>query len=175
MKTKFKFILSFFIILTAFADLQAQYGYGGGGYGYGRGMGGRGMGGRGMRNSGIPQAETPVEEPKPKTAEEIVDGEMPSIAEALGLDEFETAIMSSILKKYVQERIEARILELPPEKMREVYTKITERQDEELKAGLPLEKYEAFVKMQKEGVSQTIRNQKKEDKKRKKKKKKNKD
>jgi len=180
MKTKLKYLATLFVILTFFVEAQAQfggggYGYGGGGYGYG-GYGGRGLYGRGR--SSIPQAgPTSTEAPKPKTAAEIVDGEMPSIVEALELDEFETAVLSSVLKKYVQERIEARILELPPDKMREVYTKITERQDEELKAGLPLEKYEAFVQMQKEGVAQTIRNQKKLEKeaqKKKKKKKKNK-
>lgn len=172
MKTKIKYLIAFFIVLLAGAEMQAQYGYGygGGGYGYGRGYG-RGFG---RSRSAIPQAQTQPEAPKPKTAAEIVDGEMPSIVEALGLDEFETAILTSVLKKYVQERIEAQILELPPEKMREVYAKITERQDEELKAGLPLEKYEAFVQLQKDGVAKTLKEHKKEDKKRKKKKKKSK-
>jgi hypothetical protein len=176
MKAQFKYLVALFLVLTVFAEVQGQFGYGQGGYGYGGGGYGYGGYGRGLgRGRGIPQAETPAEPPKPKTAEEIVDGEMPSIVEALGLDEFETAILSSVLKKYVQERIEARILELPPQKMKEVYTKITERQDAELKAGLPLEKYEAFVKMQKEGVAQTIRNQKKAEKKRNQKKKKTKE
>ena len=46
--------------------------------------------------------------------------------------------------------------------MREFYQKITKRQDEELKAGLPLEKYEAFVELQKNGVAKTIKKKKKE-------------
>ena len=163
MKTNIKYFIALFTILLMGSELQAQYGYG---------YGGRGGYGYGRQRSAIPQAQETQKEPEPKTAEQLVDGEMPGIAEALKLDAFETAIMSSVLKKYVQERIEARILELPPEKMREVYEKITARQDEELRAGLPLEKYEAFVKMQKEGVAKTIKNQKKEEKKKKKKKKK---
>ena len=129
--------------------------------------------GRGYGSS-IPQAQAPVEEPKPKTAAEIVDGEMPAIAETLGLDEFEKAVLSTTLKKYVQERIELQILELPKDKMREAYEKITVRQDEELKAGLPLEKYEAFVQMQKDGVAKVQKEMKKEEKRKKKGKKKKK-
>ena len=53
--------------------------------------------------------------------------------------------------------------------MREVYDKITQRQDEELKASLPLEKYEAFVELQKNGVDKTIKKNKKEKKKQRKK------
>ena len=132
------------------------------------GFGGRGAYGYGRQRSASPQAnETPKKE-EPKTADELVDDEMPAIAEALELNDFEVAVLSSVLKKYVQERIEAQILKLPPEKMREVYGKITERQDEELKAGLPLEKYEAFVELQKNGVAKTIKNNKKKKKKRKK-------
>lgn len=177
MKTNIKLLLAFFIVLLGMGEMQAQFGQGFGGYGYGgmNGMNGRGRGlGRGY-GSAIPQAQTPVEAPKPKTAAEMVEGEMPAIAETLGLDEFETAVMSTTLKKYVQERIELQILKLPADKMREAYEKITLRQDEDLKAGLPLEKYEAFVRMQKEGVAKMQKEQKKAEKKKKKKKKKSKD
>ncbi len=176
MKTNVRYLIVLFIVLLSAPEIQAQYGYGGGGYGYGGGGYGRGRGGYGYgrQRSAIPQAGPTQSAPEPKTAEQIVDAEMPSIIEALGLDEFETAILSSTLKKYVQERIEAQILELPPEKMREVYEKITERQDEELKAGLPLEKYEAFVQLQKDGVAKTVKNKKKEKKRKKKKNKKKK-
>ena len=170
MKT-INYLIVFFFVILSMPELQAQYGYGRGGYGYGNGYGngyGRG-GGYGRQRSAIPQAGPTESKPEPKTAEQIVDAEMPSIVEALGLDVFETAILSSTLKKYVQERIEAQILKLPPEKMREFYTKITERQDEELKAGLPLEKYEAFVQLQKDGVAKTVKNKKKEKKRKKKK------
>lgn len=154
------FIMALF--LFAGAEAYSQYGYGYGGYGYGRGYG------YGSQRSGIPQAQETPKKEEPKTAEEIVDGEMPSIIEALQLNDFESAVLSSVLKKYVQERIEAQILKLPPEKMREVYENITLRQDEELKAGLPLEKYEAFVELQKNGVAKTIKNNKKQKKKKKK-------
>ncbi|MFS4455729.1 hypothetical protein [Maribacter sp. 2304DJ31-5] len=159
--------LKFLPLLLLFfmgSECFAQYGYGRGGYGYGRGGYGYGR----QRNP-IPQAQAEPKAPEPKTAEQIVDAEMPSITEALGLNEFETAILSSVLKKYVQERIEAQILKLPPDKMRELYESITKRQDEELKAGLPLEKYEAFVALQKNGVSKTIKQKKKAKKKKRKK------
>jgi len=173
MKINKTYLVALFSLLLTGVELQAQYGYGGGGYGYGGGgygYGGRGNYGRGR--SSIPQAQEPQKEPENLTAEEIVDNEMPSIAAALELNEFETAVLSSVLKKYVQERIEMQILKLTPDKMREKMEKITERQDEELKAGLPIEKYEAFVELQKNGVAKTNKEKKKKEKKQKKKKKK---
>ena len=151
-----KFLILLSILFTS-SEIYAQYGYGGGGYGYGRGGYGYGR-----QRSSIPQAQETPKEPEPKTAEQLVDDEMPSITKALELNDFEQAVLSSVLKKYVQERIEAQILKLPPEKMREVYENITKRQDEELKAGLPLEKYEAFVALQKEGVAKTLKKKKKQ-------------
>jgi hypothetical protein len=70
----------------------------------------------------------------------------------------------------VQKRIEMQILELSPEQMREGMEKITQAQDEELKAGLPPEKYEAFVEMQKKGLQKTKKEKKKERKRKQKKK-----
>jgi len=173
MKTHMKHLIVLFIFLLGVSEIQAQYGYGGGGYGYG-GYGGRGAYGRGR--SAIPQAgPTESKEPEAKTAAQIVDAEMPAITETLGLDEFEKAVLSTTLKKYVQERIELQILKLPADKMKEAYLKITEKQDADLKAGLPLEKYEAFVQMQKEGVAKMQKEMKKEEKRKKKKKKKSKE
>lgn len=172
MKTNIKHLIALFIILLIASEIQAQYGNGGygrggGGYGYG----GRGGGGYGRQRSTIPQAQAPPKEEAPKTAAQIVDAEMPSIVASLGLDPFEEAILSTTLKKYVQERIELQILKLPNDKMREAYEKITEKQDEELKAGLPIEKYDAFVALQKSGLSKAKKDFKKKEKKRKKKKK----
>jgi hypothetical protein len=158
--------IRFFIILSILlgsSEIYAQYGYGGGGYG------GRGNYGYGRQRSSIPQVQETQKEPEPKTAEQLVDGEMPKITEALGLNDFEQAVLSSVLKKYVQERIEAQILKLPPEKMLEVYENITKRQDEELKSGLPIDKYDAFVAMQKEGVAKTLKKSKKKKKEKRKK------
>ncbi|WP_047245681.1 hypothetical protein [Maribacter thermophilus] len=149
------------LLLFAGSEIYGQYGYGG--YGYGRGGYGYGR-----QRTGIPQAQETPKEEEPKTAEEIVDAEMPSITEALQLNDFESAVLSSVLKKYVQERIEAQILKLPPEKMREVYENITKKQDEELRAGLPADKYEAFVELQKNGVAKTLKKKKKQKKKQKK-------
>ena len=166
MKINSTFFIVLFTLLLAGVELQAQYGYGNGygGYGYG----GRGTGyGRGR--TAIPQAQTPQKEPEPLTADEIVDNEMPEIASALELNDFETAVLSSILKKYVQERIEMQILDA--DQMRDQMDKIPQRQTEELKAGLPLEKYEAFVELQKKGVSKTKKEKKKKEKRQKKKKK----
>ena len=165
MKINKTYWVALFALLLTGVELQAQYGYGGGGYGYG----GRGTYGRGR--SSIPQAQEPQKEPENLTAEEIVDKEMPAIAGALELNEFETAVLSSVLKKYVQERIEMQILKLSPDKMREKMEEITARQDEELKAGLPLEKYEAFVELQKNGVAKTNKEKKKKEKRKKKKRK----
>lgn len=176
MKFNKAFFLVLFTILLTGVEIQAQYGYGGyggGGYGYGGyGGGGYGRGGYGRGRNTIPQVQEPQKEPENLTAAEIVENEMPSIAEALELNEFEKAVLSSVLKKYLQERIEMQILKLTPEKIREKMDEITERQDEELKAGLPLEKYEAFVEMQKKGVAKTAKEKKKRNKKSKKKKKK---
>jgi hypothetical protein len=140
----------FLVLLIAFFCSQAHAQFGR------QGM----MNGR-QRNA-IPQPEIAPEKEQPKTAAEMVDAEMPSITEALELNDFETAVVSSILKKYVQERIEAQILQLPPDKMKEVFESINKRQDEELKAGLPPEKYEAFAALQQNGVSKTLKEKKKE-------------
>lgn len=168
MKINRIFLVVLFSIMAGI-EVQAQYGYGNGYGGYGYGNRGSGYG-RGR--TAIPQAETPQKEPEPLTADQIVDNEMPEIASALELNDFETAVLSSILKKYVQERIEMQILKLEPDQMREQMEKITLRQTEELKAGLPLEKYEAFVELQKNGVAKTKKEKKKKEKRQKKKKKK---
>ncbi|MDV7140510.1 hypothetical protein R3X28_16575 [Maribacter sp. TH_r10] len=170
MKFNSAFFLVLFILLLSGIELHAQYGYGNG-YGYG----GYNRGSYGRSRSSIPQVQTPEKEPEPLTADQIVENEMPAIASALELNEFETAVLSSILKKYVQERIEMQILKLEPDQMRAQMEKITERQTEELKAGLPLEKYEAFVELQKKGVAKTNKEKKKKKKKEKKKKKSDKD
>ena len=134
MKIKGTHLIVLFIVLLAGSELQAQYGrgygYGGGGYGYGSGYGY----GYGRQRSAIPRVQETPKEPEPKTAEQIVDQEMPGIAEALELNEFEEAVLSSTLKKYVQKRIEMQILELSPEQMREGMEKITEAQDERAKS-----------------------------------------
>ena len=167
MKIYKTYLIALFTLLLGAVEIQAQYGYGSGygygGYGYGYGRGSQ----LGRGRSSIPQAQTPQKEPEKLTADEIVDREMPAIAEAIELNEFETAVLGSVLKKYVQERIEMQILKLTPDKMREGMEKITERQTEELKAGLPLEKYEAFVELQKNGVAKTNKERKKKEKKKK--------
>ena len=122
--------------------------------------------GRAQRTA-IPQAQTPPEEPKPKTADELVDEQMPKIIESLELDPFEQAVVRSTLVKYVQKRLELQILKLEPKKMKEEFDKLAELQNEELRAGLPEEKYQAYLELQ-ENRFQTKR-------KKKKKKKKNKD
>lgn len=166
MKTNTKFLIIAFIMMLAGAELKAQYGYGRG-YGYGSGYGY----GYGRQRSAIPQAQVETKEPEPKTAGQIVDDEMPAIAEAIDLNEFEVAVMSSILKKYIQKRIELQILKLEPDKMREALEKITEAQTEELKSGLSVETYEAFVELQQKGLTKAKKENKREKRKKKKKKK----
>ncbi|MBT8301736.1 MAG: hypothetical protein KJO63_10410, partial [Maribacter sp.] len=100
MKISKTYLVALFALLLTGVELQAQYGYGGNGYGYGS------RGSYGRARTAIPQAQEPEKEPENLTADEIVDNEMPAIAAALELNEFETAVLSSVLKKYVQERIE---------------------------------------------------------------------
>jgi hypothetical protein len=45
--------------------------------------------------------------------------------------------------------MELQILKLEPEKMREEYEKLAKLQDEEIKAGLPEDKYKAYMELQK--------------------------
>ena len=155
MKTNKKLFLSFLLIVLSFPFLSAHYGYGNG---YGNGYG---YGGSGRQRNTIPQVQETPKEPEKLTAAQIVDQEMPSITEKLGLNPFEEAVLSTTLKKYLQERIELQILELPADKMRESYEKITLKQDEELKAGLPADKYEAFVELQKSGFKKVKEKKKK--------------
>jgi len=63
----------------------------------------------GQRNS-IPQAQETPKEPEKFNGRQIVGPrEMPSITEKLGLKTlFEEAVLSTTLKKYLQERIECR-------------------------------------------------------------------
>ncbi|MCK0159421.1 hypothetical protein [Allomuricauda sp. F6463D] len=140
--TQTLFLITLFIGILAINDMYAQYGYGSP-YGNRGGMYGRGR-------SYVPQAG-PADNQKdetPPTAEEIVDGQMPSITEAINLDPFEEAIVRTTLVQSVQQRIELQILGLEPLKMKGEVEKIRQRQDAELKAGLPEDKYEAFMKLQ---------------------------
>ena len=101
-----------------------------------------------QQRSAIPQAQTPPEEPKPKTADELVDEQMPRITKEIGLDPFEEAVVRSTLVKYVTKRLELQILKLEPKKMKEEYEKLADSQTEELKAGLPEDKYQAYVELE---------------------------
>ncbi|QBA64296.1 hypothetical protein [Muriicola soli] len=92
----------------------------------------------------VPQTQTAPAKTEPMTAEELVEAEMPKLLESIDFSEFEQAILKSILTKYVQQRIEIQILQLSPEKTREAYEQINLSQDEELKASLPEDKYEAL-------------------------------
>ena len=106
----------------------------------------------GPQRSSIPRGpEAPAKEEEPKTAEELVAEQMPKISEAMELNDFEQAVVSSILTKYVQKRIELQILNLPKEQSMAAFEKIAEEQDRELKQGLPAEKYEIFLELQKNG------------------------
>lgn len=151
MKAKNKYLLTVVMLVFSITPLLAQYGYGRGynGYGYGR-----------QRNS-IPQVEQTPEKKDPPTAQEIVDSQMPVITETLDLNEFEKAVVTSILTKYIQQRIELQILQLDADKTRETLDKIKENEDAELKSGLPEDKYEAFKQLQKDGVQKTKKKKKK--------------
>jgi len=150
MKTKSNIFLSIFALVLGVTISSAQYGYGyGNPYSYGR------------QRSIVPQGPEPEKEAKPKTAEEIVEIEMPRITEVLELNEFEQAVVSSILTKYVQQSIELQILNPEADKLREGMEKIRQNQKAELKAGLPEEKYNALVDLQENGFKKTLKKKKK--------------
>lgn len=131
-------ILSFvtMVLLVGIADMNAQV-----------------MGNQMLQRqqSAIPRTPPPQQEPKALTAEEIVAQEMPKIIEALSLNDFEQAVVSTILTKYVDQRIQLQLLQLTPEKMREGLEKIQKNQRAELKSGLPEDKFLAFEEFQKNG------------------------
>ncbi|MEB8345601.1 hypothetical protein OO010_06055 [Flavobacteriaceae bacterium KMM 6898] len=153
MGTKNKYIFTVLIILFSTTLIQAQYGYGN--------RNGTGNNRYGNRQSNIPQSQQTPEKVAPLTAEEMVDTQMPAIAEALELNEFEKAVVSTTLVKYMQQRIELQILQLETDKMKEAYERINLNQDAELKAGLPEEKYEAFLNLKEDGFRKTKRKRKK--------------
>jgi hypothetical protein len=115
----------FLLVLFVIPEANAQYGYNNGyNNGYNRNS---------RRNSPIPRMEEPQSKPENLTAEEIVEREMPKIIEALELNDFEQAVVSSILTKYVQQSIELQLLKLPADKTREAAEKIRENQKEKEK------------------------------------------
>lgn len=148
MKASTKYFLSFLIMMVSIPVLNAQFGNGMYNNGYGNGMYGRG-------GSMVPQTPNPEKKEEPKTAEQIVDGEMPYLQEALDLNAFEHAVLKTTLTKYVQEGIELRLLQLSPEKTWEAMEDIGNRQREELKASLPEEKFDRLVAIQKEGYKKS--------------------
>lgn len=150
-------LLIFFVLAGIVAEAQYRNGY----PQYGR------------PKSIIPNANDEKPEPKALTAEEMVANEMPKITEAAELNDFEQAVVSSILTKYIQQTIELKILELEPDKTRESLEVIRKKQSEELKAGLPEDKYALILEIQEKGVNK-VKNQKKK-KNKKNKNKKNKD
>jgi hypothetical protein len=121
----------------------------------------------GRSNSIIPRSNDEKPEPKALTAEEIVDNEMPKIKETAQLNPFEEAVVSSILTKYVQQRIELSILDLEPQKTKEKLEQIRKNQNEELEAGLPEDKYKLILEIQEKGVRK-VKSKKKKGKKNKK-------
>ncbi|MEM9076443.1 MAG: hypothetical protein AAGC43_05350 [Bacteroidota bacterium] len=121
----------------------------------------------GRQRSTVPQSQAPPPEPEPITAEGVVNEQMPSIIEALELNAFEEAVVRTTLTKYVQKKLELQILQLEPQKMKEEYEKLGKLQNEEMKSGLPPDKYEAYLELEKNRFKPT--------KKKKKKKKKNKE
>lgn len=156
MKTTKKLLSVLTIVLLTIPVAQAQYGYGNRGYG---------NNGYGRRQSAIPQTQQEPKKEEPLTAEQMVAEQMPSIAEALALNEFEKAVVSTTLTKYLKQRMELQILQLDADQTRAALEKISLDQEADLKAGLPEEKYQAFLDLQKEGLAKAKRKNKKKKKK----------
>ena len=153
MRTRKFLYLSSILIVMWVSLANAQYGYGyGNPYYYGR------------HRAIVPQGPEPEKEAKPRTADETVAAEMPKITEVLELNEFEQAVVSSIMTKYIQQSIELQILKLEPDKMREGMEKIRQNQKEELKAGLPEDKYKALIDLQENGFKKASKKKKRRDK-----------
>lgn len=148
-------LLTLFFGIFSMTTLEAQYGNRYGNNGYGR------------RQSTLPQTQETPKKEEPLTAEELVDERMPSITESIGLNPFEEAVVRTTLIKSVQKRMELRILNLDPPKMQEELQKIVAKQNEELKSGLPEDKFSAFQELQ----ENRFKEKKKKEKKKKKKKK----
>ena len=87
--------------------------------------------------------------------------EMPKIIEAVELNDFEAAVVSSILTKYVQQRIELQILKLSPEDTREALEEIAQAQRKEMEQGLPPEKYQAILDLEESGYKKVKKKKKK--------------
>ncbi len=137
MKANRLFFLPIFLLFICIPPMQAQYGYGNGYYG--------------QRRSAVPRTEETPKKEEPLTAEEIVANEMPQITESLELNPFEQAVVSTILTKYMKQHLELQLLQLDEDQMRDGREKIKMNQDKELSAGLPEEKYQAFMDLHKKG------------------------
>ncbi len=147
METKKIFFYALLIFMASILTVEAQYGYGNG---YGRG---------GVRNQ-MPQTQS-NEKPDPLTAEEIVELQMPKILKVIDLNDFEKAVVSTTLTKYIKKYIELQILKLEGNKMKESIEKLQKEQSQELKAALPKEKYDAYVALEKNGFKETKKRKKK--------------
>ncbi|MGJ8658580.1 hypothetical protein [Cellulophaga fucicola] len=155
MKTKKIFFYATLTFVLSVSTVEAQYGYGNG---YNNGSG------RGRVRNQMPQTQS-NEKPKPLTAEEIVELQMPKITEVIELNSFEQAVLSTTLTKYIKKYMELQILKLEGDKMRESIEKLQKEQSEELKAALPKEKYDAYVALEKEGFKKAKKKKKKKTKK----------
>ncbi|WP_411030914.1 hypothetical protein [Spongiimicrobium sp. 3-5] len=160
MKVSIQFVLTLFVFILCAPELQAQYQNG---RRYGNGYGN----GYGRRSSTLPRVQSPPQEAKPLTAEEVLDQQMPKITETLELNDFEQAVVSTTLLKYFKERQQLQLLSLEPEKAREGYEAILKKENDELKAGLPEEKYQAYLDLKEEGFNKANRKKKKKKKKKK--------
>ena len=109
MRLSFTYIvLTFLFLVVVMPEVNAQYG-----------QNNRNSNRYSSRGSQIPRATENDREPENLTAEEIVEELMPKITEAIELNDFEQAVVTSILTKYVQQSIELQILKLPTIKTKE--------------------------------------------------------
>lgn len=134
-RTQTSILLTALFGILSINSLIAQYGYG------------SQYGNRNGRRSTLPQVQDTPKKEEPLTVEELVDNEMPTITEALDLNPFEEAVVRTTFIKYVQQRKELRILNLEPQKMREEMERMEKEQNAEMEAGLPAEKYEAYLEL----------------------------
>ena len=147
MKAAFHILALCFCLFLAL-PVEAQYGYNPHGYG---------------RRSAVPNSPTPQKKQEPLTAEEIVDLQMDRLTEDLGLDDFEQAVVRTMMVKYVKKRLELQILQLDPRETRESLEKLQLEQDAEFKENLSPEKFDIYMSLrEKNGKKKKKRKKKKE-------------
>lgn len=145
MKTTYKFLATFFILISI-NTVSAQYGNNGyGGNGYGNGYGNGSM----SQMGGMNQNSQP-EKPKEIPAEEIVAKYMEDMKPAVGLDELQTIAITNVLIESVNAQGRISKLNLPQEDLINEYKALTENTDRKVNNFLNKDQKEKYLTFKEE-------------------------